>query len=55
MLGLVDDIEASGIDAGPLALAHCTEPLGLLFVQLAYARGFGARIGADVLREVSHG
>ena len=55
VLGLVDDIEARGIDAGPLDLARYTEPLGMLLVQLAYARGFGARIGADLLREMAHG
>ena len=55
VLGLVEDIEASGIDAGPLNLARYAEPLGMLLVQLAYGRGFGARIGADLLRETAHG
>ena len=55
VLGLVDDIEATGVDAGPLSLARCTEPLGLLLVRLAYGQGFGARIGAALLQETHHG
>jgi len=42
---LVEDIGARPIDAGPLALARYTEPAGMLLVQLAYASGYGARIG----------
>jgi predicted dinucleotide-binding enzyme len=48
---LVEDIGAAAIDAGPLALARYTEPAGMLLVQLAYATGFGARIGLALLRE----
>ena len=55
VMGLVDDIEAAGVDAGPLSLARCTEPLGLLLVRLAYGQGFGARIGAALIRETHHG
>ena len=55
VLGLVDDIEAAGVDAGPLSLARCTEPLGLLLVRLAYGQGFGARIAAALLQETWHG
>lgn len=51
VLGLVADIEADGIDAGPLNLARYTEPLGMLLVQLAYGQGMGARIGAALLRD----
>lgn len=51
VLGLVADIGADGVDAGPLMLARYTEPLGMLLVQLAYAQGFGTRIGASLLRE----
>ena len=51
VLGLVAKIGADGVDAGPLMLARYTEPLGMLLVQLAYAQGFGARIGASLLRE----
>ena len=51
VLGLVAEIGADGVDAGPLQLARCTEPLGLLLVQLAYVQGMGARIGAALLRD----
>ena len=49
--GLLTDIGVDPVDAGPLRLARCTEPLGLLLVHLAYAGGLGARIGATLLRE----
>jgi 8-hydroxy-5-deazaflavin:NADPH oxidoreductase len=48
---LVRDIGAEPINAGPLALARYTEPLGMLLVQLAYVQGFGSRVGAALLRE----
>ncbi len=51
VLGLVADIGADGVDAGPLTLARYTEPLGMLLVQLAYAQGFGARIGSVLIRD----
>lgn len=47
---LVAQIGADPVDAGPLALARYTEPLGMLLVQLAYVQGFGARIGSALLR-----
>ena len=50
VLGLVADIGADGVDAGPLANARYTEPLGMLLVQLAYPLGMGSRIGATLLR-----
>jgi predicted dinucleotide-binding enzyme len=53
VLRLVADIDADGIDAGPLALARYTEPLGMLLVQLAYVKGLGARIGSVLIREKS--
>lgn len=53
VLRLVGDIDADGVDAGPLSLARYTEPLGMLLVQLAYVQGMGARIGAALLREVA--
>jgi predicted dinucleotide-binding enzyme len=49
--GLVNDLGASGVDAGPLSLARYTEPLGMLLVQLAYMNGFGARIAAVLIRD----
>lgn len=53
VLGLVADIGADGVDAGPLANARYTEPLGMLLVQLAYVQGMGANIGSALLRETS--
>lgn len=51
VLGLVAEIGADGVDAGPLQLARYTESLGMLLVQLAYVKGMGARIGAALLRD----
>ena len=51
VLGLVAEMGAGGVDAGPLQLARYAEPLGMLLVQLAYAQGMGARIGAALLRD----
>lgn len=48
---LVRDVGAGAVDAGPLALARTTEPLGLLLVTLAYGRGMGARLGVGLLRD----
>ncbi|HLH18350.1 MAG TPA: NAD(P)-binding domain-containing protein [Bryobacteraceae bacterium] len=42
---LVSEIGGEPVDAGPLQLARYTEPAAMLLVQLAYMRGFGARIG----------
>jgi predicted dinucleotide-binding enzyme len=50
ILTLLDDLPAAGVDAGPLANARYTEPLGMLLVQLAYVEGLGARIGAALVR-----
>lgn len=51
VLDLVEAIDADGVDAGPLRLARYIEPLGMLLVQLAYAQGFGARIGTVLIRD----
>ncbi|WP_428340981.1 NADPH-dependent F420 reductase [Mycobacterium sp.] len=51
VLALIADIDADGIDAGPLSYARYTEPLGMLQVQLAYVQGMGARIGTVLIRE----
>jgi hypothetical protein len=48
---VIDTIGLDGIDAGPLRLARCTERLGVLLVYLAFARGFGPRIGPTLLRD----
>jgi predicted dinucleotide-binding enzyme len=49
--GLVAELGADGVDAGPLSLARYTEPLGMLLVHLAYVGGMGARIGSQLLRD----
>lgn len=53
--GLVADLGAEAVDAGPLSRARSTEPLGLLMVQLAYRQGLGALIGMMLLREPGSG
>jgi predicted dinucleotide-binding enzyme len=49
--GLVADIGAAPVDAGPLNLARYVEPTGMLLVQLAYMQGYGARIGLTLTVE----
>jgi hypothetical protein len=51
ILRLVSDVDADGVDAGPLSLARYTEPLGMLLVSLAYVQGLGARIGTVLIRD----
>jgi predicted dinucleotide-binding enzyme len=50
---LVEDIGAAPVDAGPLNLARYAEPAAMLLVQLAYAQGFGPRIGLALARDAS--
>jgi len=47
---LVSELGADPVDAGPLTSARFTEPLGMLLVRLAYAQGFGGRIGTALVR-----
>jgi predicted dinucleotide-binding enzyme len=49
--GLVEDIGAAPLIAGPLLLARYTEPAAMLLLQLAYMQGFGARIGLALVQE----
>src|SRR5262249_54391816 len=49
--GLVTDIGAEPVDAGPLQLARYTEPACMLLVQLAYMQGWGPRIALRMARE----
>ena len=42
---LVRDLGFSAIVAGPLRIARYLEPLGALWVQLAYRQGLGPAIG----------
>ena len=51
VLSLVNDLDAGGVDAGPLSLARYTEPAGMLMVQLAYMNGFGARIASVLIQD----
>lgn len=48
--GLVEDIGASPVDAGPLKLARYAEPACMLLVQLAYGQGLGPRISLKLSR-----
>lgn len=50
---LVEEVGGAPVDAGPLNLARYTEPAAMLLVQLAYARGFGSRIGLTLSRDSS--
>src|SRR5262249_8566159 len=50
---LVEDIGAAPIKMGPLALARFIEPSCMLLVRLAYANGFGARLGLALQRDES--
>jgi predicted dinucleotide-binding enzyme len=36
-------------EAGPLAMARWTEPLGMLLIKLGYVQGMGPMIGAPLL------
>ncbi len=45
VIGLMEQLPASVVDAGPLTSARFIEPDGMLLVQLAYGMGMGARIG----------
>jgi predicted dinucleotide-binding enzyme len=49
VLGLVADLGAQPVQAGPLEVARWTEPLGMLLIRLGYAQGMGPMIGAPLL------
>jgi predicted dinucleotide-binding enzyme len=53
IVGLVGDIDAEAVDAGPLKLARFSELLGMLVTNMAYVQGFGARIGSILIRDKS--
>ena len=50
VLALVADIDANGVDAGPLTNARYTEPSGMLLAQLAYVQGMGTQLGTVLTR-----
>ena len=47
---LGEDIGFEVIDAGPLTNARLTEPLAMLWIELAYKQGMGTDIGFKLLR-----
>jgi 8-hydroxy-5-deazaflavin:NADPH oxidoreductase len=47
---LVEDLGAEPVIAGPLVLSRYVEPANMLLVALAYANGFGPRIGLNLRR-----
>ena len=49
--GLVREIGAEAVDAGPLANARYIEPAGYLLVQLAYMLGRGPKIGLSLVSQ----
>jgi hypothetical protein len=50
VLSLVGDLGAEPVEAGPLAVARWTEPVGMLLIRLGYAQGLGPMIGAPLIR-----
>ena len=50
VMRLAADLGAGTLEAGPLSVARCTEPVGLLLVKLGYVQGLGPMIGAPLLR-----
>lgn len=49
--GLLQECEAEVIDAGPLWAARYIEPAMMLLVDLAYAQGYGGRVGFKLLHD----
>jgi predicted dinucleotide-binding enzyme len=49
VLTLIADIDAHGVDAGPLRNARYAEPVGML-LQLTYMQGMGTRHGTEERR-----
>jgi 8-hydroxy-5-deazaflavin:NADPH oxidoreductase len=50
VLKLVEALGFEAIDAGELKMARLIEPLGMLWVRLAYAQGLGRNIAFALLR-----
>lgn len=50
---LIEDCGLEAVDAGPLRNARYIEPMGMLFIQLAYGQGLGPQIATKLLRKVS--
>lgn len=49
--GLLAECGMGVVDAGPLRAARYVEPAMMLLVELAYAQGFGARVGFKLLHD----
>jgi predicted dinucleotide-binding enzyme len=50
---LLEESESEVIDAGPLWAARYIEPAMMLLVNLAYAQGYGSRVGYKFLHDVA--
>lgn len=50
VLRLVRELGAQPVEAGPLAMARWTEPLGMLLIKLGYVQGLGPMIGAPLMQ-----
>ena len=50
MLQLAEEIGFEAVDAGTLASARLLEPMAMLWIHLAYARGFGRELGWSIVR-----
>ncbi len=48
--GLAAELGFDPVDAGPLSVARCLEPLGLLWITLAYRRKLGTDVALNVVR-----
>jgi len=47
---IAEDLGFDVVDTGPLAAARLLEPLGMLWIRLAYAQGFGPDIAFRLMR-----
>lgn len=48
--GLAEDLGFEAVDAGPLRLARCLEPLAVLWINLALRQGLGVNIAFKLMR-----
>jgi 8-hydroxy-5-deazaflavin:NADPH oxidoreductase len=53
LISLLEESESEVIDAGPLWAARYIEPAMMLLVNLAYAQGYGSRVGYKFLHDVA--
>jgi predicted dinucleotide-binding enzyme len=52
VLGLVGELQFQAMDAGPLTQARLLEPLALLWIDLAFKRGFGRDFAFSLIRKL---